>query len=120
MLSAIDMAHSVQSCDLDMRVCRPVPFTPIASLSAGKRWAICRSFRQVVEGTMAKRDESKPPRKDKPADPPPSSPGASEQFPFHEHIGRQLKAMFDEVVEQPVPDKFRELLKKLGDKEPKP
>lgn len=45
-------------------------------------------------------------------------PGAPEAstgtaFPMHEHIGRQLKIMFDEVVTQPVPDKLRLLLEEL-------
>ncbi len=34
------------------------------------------------------------------------------------HIGRMLKAMYDEVAREPVPDKFRELLKQLEAKEP--
>jgi hypothetical protein len=40
-------------------------------------------------------------------------------FPIHEHIGRTLKALFDEVAEQPVPQKLRELLKKLEQKKAK-
>jgi hypothetical protein len=39
---------------------------------------------------------------------------------MHAHIGRHLKAMFDDVVTQPVPDKLRELLDRLeDDKKPK-
>jgi hypothetical protein len=34
-------------------------------------------------------------------------------FPIHEHIGRQLRGIFDEVVTQPVPEKFRQLLDEL-------
>jgi Anti-sigma factor NepR len=30
-------------------------------------------------------------------------------------IARQLKAMYDEVVAQPVPDRLLKLLKRLGD-----
>jgi hypothetical protein len=41
------------------------------------------------------------------------------KFPLHEHIGRQLKATFDEVVSQPVPEKFRELLEQLERKQAK-
>jgi hypothetical protein len=33
-----------------------------------------------------------------------------------EHIGRELRSMFDGVVAEPVPDRFRELLEAL-DKE---
>lgn len=64
---------------------------------------------------MAKRGERKPaaPEK-KPAQP--ASPGAEPAFPLHEHIGRQLRTMFDEVVAQPVPDKFKELLDQLDSK----
>ena len=29
------------------------------------------------------------------------------------HIGRQLKAMYDDVVKQPIPDRIRELLEQL-------
>jgi hypothetical protein len=35
---------------------------------------------------------------------------------MHEHIGRGLRALFDEVVAQPVPDRFRELLEELAQK----
>jgi hypothetical protein len=38
---------------------------------------------------------------------------------MHEHIGHQLKAMFDEVVTQPVPDKLRKLLEDLERKQSK-
>ena len=46
-------------------------------------------------------------------------PGKKPDFALHEHIGGQLRAMFDEVVEAPVPDKFRELLEQLERKQPK-
>jgi len=36
---------------------------------------------------------------------------------MHEHIGDQLKAMFDEVVTQPVPDRLRKLLEDLERKQ---
>jgi len=32
-----------------------------------------------------------------------------------EHIGRELRGLYDEVVAQPVPDRFLELLNKLED-----
>jgi hypothetical protein len=59
---------------------------------------------------MAKRGTPKPTRSDKPAAPR-QAPDAV--FPMHEHIGRKLKAMFDEVVTQPVPDRLRKLLEDL-------
>jgi hypothetical protein len=33
-----------------------------------------------------------------------------------EHIGRQLRALYDEVASQPVPDRFMELLNRLDAK----
>ena len=38
-------------------------------------------------------------------------------FAVHEHIGRQLRGIFDEVVTQPVPEKFRKLLDELERKQ---
>jgi hypothetical protein len=38
---------------------------------------------------------------------------------LQDHIGRQLRAMFDDVAQEPVPDRFLQLLKDLeqsGDK----
>jgi anti-sigma factor NepR-like protein len=35
-------------------------------------------------------------------------------------IGHKLKAMFEDVVAEPVPEKFRALLEELEDKSPKP
>ena len=65
---------------------------------------------------MTKRGTPKPPRTDKPAA---SQRAPDPVFPMHEHIGRQLKAMFDEVVTQPVPDKLRKLLEDLERKQSK-
>jgi len=56
------------------------------------------------------------------ADPPDQSDGAGSNkadFPIHEHIGRTLKALFDEVTAQPVPEKLRELLRELERKKAK-
>jgi anti-sigma factor NepR-like protein len=63
--------------------------------------------------TMAKR---KPEREQ---NHPPAAPGApaGSDFALHEHIGRQLRGIFDEVVTQPVPDKFRKLLDELERKQ---
>jgi hypothetical protein len=33
-----------------------------------------------------------------------------------DHIGRQLRALYDEVAGQPVPDRFMELLNRLDEK----
>ena len=56
---------------------------------------------------------------------PPSSDGApqgrdqtsSRMKPqVQEHIGRQLRAVYDDVLKQPLPDRFRELMEKLDQK----
>jgi hypothetical protein len=33
-----------------------------------------------------------------------------------DHIGRQLRALYDEVASQPVPDRFMDLLNRLSEK----
>jgi hypothetical protein len=62
--------------------------------------------------TMAKR---KPDRDQE--SPAAENPAAAGDFAMHEHIGRQLRGIFDEVVTQPVPDKFRRLLDELERKQ---
>ncbi len=49
------------------------------------------------------------------AEDPSSGPALSENI--QEQIGAKLKALFDQVVEQPVPDRFVELLQALDDKD---
>jgi hypothetical protein len=36
-----------------------------------------------------------------------------------EHIGRELRSMFDDVVSEPVPDRFQKLLEELEQKQSK-
>jgi hypothetical protein len=66
---------------------------------------------------MGKRGERGPPRQ--PADEAAPSHGGrgggdgKPPFPVHEHVGRRLKEMFDEVTTQPIPDKFLKLLQEL-------
>lgn len=62
---------------------------------------------------MGKRGAQGPPRQ--PADKDAPSPGGDgkQPFPVHEHVGRRLKEMFDEVTTQPIPDKFLKLLEEL-------
>jgi hypothetical protein len=64
---------------------------------------------------MGKRGEQKPPGQVADRDAP--SPGAGREgkppFPVHEHVGRRLREMFDEVTTQPIPDKFLKLLEDL-------
>ena len=64
--------------------------------------------------TMTKR---KPEREQ---DSPPVADAAAGDFTMHEHIGRQLRGIFDEVVTQPVPEKFRKLLDELERKQSGP
>jgi len=36
---------------------------------------------------------------------------------LQDHIGRQLRAVYDEILEEPVPERFRKLLADLQDKQ---
>jgi hypothetical protein len=73
---------------------------------------------------MGERDTDKPPSKDAmkthvttdaPSEsaPPPPPLGAELQA----HIGRQLRAVYDEIAHQPVPDRFMKLLEELERKQ---
>jgi hypothetical protein len=54
--------------------------------------------------------------KNKPADIEPIAPSSpAEQVP--EWLGNRLRRMFTEVMDEPVPDEFAALLKKLEEKE---
>lgn len=35
---------------------------------------------------------------------------------IQDHIGQELRAMYDEVLQQPIPDRFLDLLKALDEK----
>jgi len=37
------------------------------------------------------------------------------KLPLEDHIGQQLKAVYDDVVSQPIPDRFVELLNQLSE-----
>ena len=41
--------------------------------------------------------------------------GAAVQIEAQDHIGRQLRAIYDDLLSQPVPDRFLELLRQLDD-----
>ena len=43
-----------------------------------------------------------------------SKPNDAPNVPIDEHIGRHLKAIYDDVLKQPIPDRFLELLNQLG------
>jgi hypothetical protein len=50
---------------------------------------------------------------------PPPPPGAVEaglETGIQAHLGRQLRAVYDEVAEQPVPDRFLKLLAELEER----
>jgi hypothetical protein len=39
---------------------------------------------------------------------------------FQDMLGRQLKAVYNQVMDEPPPDRFAELLKKLAEKDGEP
>ncbi len=43
------------------------------------------------------------------------TPNEPPDVPIDEHIGRHLKAIYDDVLQQPIPDRFLDLLNQLGD-----
>ncbi len=46
----------------------------------------------------------------------PASTNRETHISLEEHIGSQLKAMYEDVVAQPIPDRLLELLSRLDDK----
>ena len=40
-------------------------------------------------------------------------PNDAPNVPIDEHIGRQLKAIYDDVLKQPIPERFLDLLNQL-------
>jgi hypothetical protein len=68
---------------------------------------------------MTKRGDGEPPGHDKPAGGAANPRPQAEAFPMHEHIGRQLRSMFEDVVAQPVPDRLQKLLEELERKRSK-
>jgi Anti-sigma factor NepR len=79
---------------------------------------LCKAFAHNAKGTMSRRDARKAPDQEKPADAA-KAPAAGEAFAIQEHIGRQLRGIFEDVVAQPVPEKFRQLLEELARKQRK-
>ncbi len=64
----------------------------------------------MIQRRTAKQAE--PRTEDAPA-PPTDAPSAGLQPQVQDHIGRQLRALYDDVLTQPVPDRFRELMDRL-------
>jgi hypothetical protein len=52
--------------------------------------------------------------------PPPAIKEAGLESDIQAHLGRQLRAIYDEVAAQPVPDRFLKLLQQLEQKTAKP
>ncbi len=50
---------------------------------------------------------------DQPAGPAPTSARLLSGADVHAYIGRQLRAVYDDVAKQPVPDRFLDLIKQL-------
>lgn len=48
--------------------------------------------------------------------PPPATRDARLESDIQAHLGRQLRAIYDEVAAQPVPDRFMKLLQQLEQK----
>ena len=45
---------------------------------------------------------------------PAPTPNDAPSVPIDEHIGRHLKAIYDDVLNQPIPERFLDLLTQLG------
>lgn len=70
---------------------------------------------------MSKRGEQRPPKQSAADGEGPSrAAGGGKPFPVHEHVGRRLREMFDEVTTQPIPDKFVKLLAELERRQSEP
>ena len=67
---------------------------------------------------MSKQDAGEPPDGNITADAK-KEPPRDAACVIQEHIGRELRAMFEEVVAQPVPEKLRRLLDELARKQSK-
>jgi hypothetical protein len=52
--------------------------------------------------------------------PPPASKEAGLESDIQAHLGRHLRAIYNEVAAQPVPDRFVKLLQQLEQKTAKP
>lgn len=88
---------------------------------------LCKAFAHNAKGTMSKQGGHKPSDRDDPvaSGAVGGSAGSGKEPPrdaasaIQEHIGRELRAMFEEVVAQPVPEKLHRLLEELARKQPK-
>jgi hypothetical protein len=69
---------------------------------------------------MGKRGERPPKQPAANGEGPSRTTGRGKPFPVHEHVGRRLKEMFDEVTTQPIPDRFVKLLAELEQRQLEP
>lgn len=56
-----------------------------------------------------------PGRSEPPADPAETEEGSAGSADVHSYIARQLRAVYDDIARQPVPDRFLDLLRRLDD-----
>ena len=68
--------------------------------------------------TQADRERPVPEPENRPPSDQPGGPQGSTRKPapadLQSYIGEQLRAAFDDVANQPVPDRFLDLMKRLG------
>jgi hypothetical protein len=76
---------------------------------------------QAAGSVLGMSDDSKSTKKPQRAERPAASgrlrDGDGVDDPVQRAIGEKLRAVFDEVVQQPVPERFAELLRKLAEQE---
>ncbi|MBX9590002.1 MAG: hypothetical protein K2X43_11905 [Hyphomonadaceae bacterium] len=79
---------------------------------------LCETLDRNPSTHMSKSKSQGAPAPQVPA--PAKKPGNSDKATLvSEHIGRELRAMFDDVVAEPVPERFQKLLEELEEKQPK-
>lgn len=69
------------------------------------------TFNEHRGGDITAMQSEKQPEKDQPE----LEPSVDQKI--QGHIGRKLRAVYDEMVQQPVPEKFRQLLEELERRE---
>lgn len=65
----------------------------------------------MTQRRIARQAETQGGREDPAGQAPAEAPAL--QPNVQDHIGRQLRALYDDVLGQPVPDRFRELMERL-------
>ena len=84
---------------------RPREDQPEQALNISSRADIARSSPVIAEGGAAVPIED--------------GPAGGQVLPFETmvqgHIGRQLRALYDDVLSQPIPDRFLDLLRQLDE-----